>query len=115
MENNEGLTGKASLPKLCQREYDKHLQRQQTELNWKYCMYQKSIMCSSTLGQFPVWRQLMMHQTTAYLLDHMHAATLRIPLRTRFPINTPANNPSSLSWYPHVKQSITTHSVQVII
>ena len=31
MESNEGLTGKASLPNIYQRENDKHLQRQQTK------------------------------------------------------------------------------------
>ena len=34
---------------------------------------------------------------TAYLLDHVHAATTRIPPHTRVPINTPSNNASLLS------------------
>ena len=47
-----------------------------------------------------VWRQLLVLCTTACLLSGRPPAIWRIPPRTEFPINTPSNNASSLSWYP---------------
>ena len=69
----------------------------------------------NTLSRFLVarfsldlWRQLLMHQMTAYLLKHLHSAISLIPPHTKFPINTPSNDASSLSWYPRIQWSTTT-------
>ena len=35
-------------------------------------------------------------------VEHVHATILRIPPCTKFPINMPSSDASSISWYPRI-------------
>ena len=46
---------------------------------------------------FNVWRQLSGASNSYVLIRYMNVTISRIPLRTKFPINTPSNNDSFLA------------------